>query len=85
MCFLGETRDYLGGVFCPGNHTSAYKAKDFLKAMLQKLPENKVIRLRADSGFQLGSSQMALETWNRILCSCASTALGCKGLSLRAL
>jgi len=51
MCFLGETRDYLGGVFRPGNHTSAYKAKDFLKAMLQKLPENKVIRLRAEVAF----------------------------------
>ena len=51
LCFIGETRDYLGGVFRPGNRTSAYKAKDFLKAMLQKLPENKEIRLRADSGF----------------------------------
>ena len=51
MCFIGETRDYIGGVFRPGNRTSGYKAKEFLQAVLNKLPENKVKRLRADSGF----------------------------------
>ena len=51
-CFIGETRDYLGGVLRAGNRTSAYKAKDFLTAMLHKLPEEiTVTRLRADSGF----------------------------------
>ena len=52
MCFIGETRDYLGGMFRSGNRTSAYKAKDFLNDMLHKLPgEIAVTRLRADSGF----------------------------------
>ena len=51
MCFIGETRDYIGGVFRPGNRTSGYKAKEFLQAVLKKLPGNKVRRLRADSGF----------------------------------
>ena len=52
MCFIGETRDYLGGMFRSGNRTSACKAKDFLTAMLHKLPgEITVRRLRADSGF----------------------------------
>lgn len=52
MCFIGETRDYLGGMLRSGNHTSAYKAKDFLNNMLHKLPEEiTVTRLRADSGF----------------------------------
>jgi hypothetical protein len=47
-----ETRDYLGGMLRSGNRTSAYKAKDFLTAMLHKLPgEITVTRLRADSGF----------------------------------
>ena len=42
----------LGGVLRAGNRTSAYKAKDFLTAMLHKLPgEITVTRLRADSGF----------------------------------
>lgn len=51
MCFIGETRDYIGGVFRPGNRTSGYKAQDFLRSIMKKLPENKVKRLRADSGF----------------------------------
>jgi hypothetical protein len=51
MCFIGETRDYLGGIFRPGNRTSAYHARDFLVAMLHKLPVKTVTGLRADSGF----------------------------------
>lgn len=51
MCFIGETRDYLGGVLRSGNRTSAYKAEDFLTAMLRKLPREAVTKLRADSGF----------------------------------
>ncbi len=51
MCFIGETRDYIGGILRPGNRSSGYKAKEFLQAVLKKLPGNKVKRLRADSGF----------------------------------
>ena len=51
MCFIGETGDYIGGVFRPGNRTSGYKAQDFLQSIMKKLPENRVKRLRADSGF----------------------------------
>jgi len=51
MCFIGETRDYIGGVFRPGNRTSGYKAQDFLQSIMKKLPENRVKKLRADSGF----------------------------------
>jgi hypothetical protein len=52
LCFLGETRDYLGGLFRSGNHHSSYQAVPFLKRILGKLPGHlKKIRLRADSGF----------------------------------
>jgi hypothetical protein len=52
LCFLGETRDYLGGLFRSGNHHSSYQAIPFLKKILGKLPGHlKKIRLRADSGF----------------------------------
>ena len=51
MCFIGETRDYIGGVFRPGNCHSGYKAKEFLATILKRLPGDKVKRLRADSGF----------------------------------
>ena len=51
MCFIGETRDYVGGIFRPGNRTSGYKAHNFLQSIMKRLPENRVKRLRADSGF----------------------------------
>jgi len=51
MCFIGETRDYIGGVFRPGNRSSGYKAQEFLMSIMEKLPGDKVKRLRADSGF----------------------------------
>jgi hypothetical protein len=52
--FIGETRDYLGGLYRPGNRHTSYQALDFVKKMLVLLPEevkDKVTRLRADSGF----------------------------------
>ena len=52
MCFWGETRDYLGGLFRSGKHHSSYNAVKFLKSLIEKLPCHiKDIRLRADSGF----------------------------------
>jgi hypothetical protein len=52
FCFIGETRDYLAGLLRSGDHHTSYKAEEFLKAILKKLPTSiKKIRLRADSGF----------------------------------
>jgi hypothetical protein len=52
LCFIGETRDYLGGLFRSGNHHTSYQAIPFLKSLLKKLPGHlRKIRLRADSGF----------------------------------
>jgi Transposase DDE domain group 1 len=51
LCFIGETRDYLGGILRPGNSTDANQARSFLTLMLQKLPFGMATRLRADSGF----------------------------------
>jgi hypothetical protein len=52
LCFIGETRDYLGGLFRSGNHHTSYHAVDFLKSVIKKLPSHiKEIKLRADSGF----------------------------------
>ena len=51
MCFLGETRDYLGGMLRSGDRHSSYKAKDLITAILKKLPEEPAKKLRADSGF----------------------------------
>jgi len=52
LCHIGETRDYLGGLFRSGNHHSSYQAIPFLKKMLGRLPAHlKKIRFRADSGF----------------------------------
>lgn len=52
LCFIGETRDYIGGLFRSGDHHTSYQAIPFLKKILGKLPGHlKKIRLRADSGF----------------------------------
>lgn len=53
-CFIGETRDYLGGLYRPGNRHTSYQALEFLKKMLALVPSGvreRVTRLRADSGF----------------------------------
>jgi len=52
FCFVGETRDYLGGVFRSGKHHSSYNVVRFLKKAIKRLPSHiGDIRLRADSGF----------------------------------
>jgi len=52
LCFVGETRDYIGGALRSGKHHSSYKALDFIKGLVKNLPSHiKRIRLRADSGF----------------------------------
>lgn len=52
MCFIGETRDYIGGLFRSGKHHTSYNAAKFLKSMVKKLPSHiKDIKLRADGGF----------------------------------
>lgn len=52
LCFIGDTRDYLGGLFRSGNHHTSYHAVEFLKSVIKRLPSHiEDIRLRADSGF----------------------------------
>lgn len=52
LCFVGETRDYIGGMLRSGKHHSSYKGVEFVKGLLRKLPSHiKKIRVRADSGF----------------------------------
>ena len=52
LCFLGETRDYIAGLFRSGNHHSSYNAVKFLKSVIKTLPSHiSQIRLRADGGF----------------------------------
>jgi len=52
MCFVGETRDYIGGKLRSGKHHSSYKAVEFIKDRVKRLPSHiRQIRLRADSGF----------------------------------
>ena len=55
LCFVGESRDYIGGLFRSGKHHSSYNAVKFLKGMIKRLPPHiKDIRFRADSGFFSG-------------------------------
>jgi hypothetical protein len=55
LCFVGESRDYIGGLFRSGTHHSSYNAVKFLKSLIKKLPSHiKDIKLRADSGFFSG-------------------------------
>lgn len=52
LCFIGETRDYIGGLFRNGKHHTSYNAVKFLNSMLNKLPSDvEKIKLRADGGF----------------------------------
>jgi hypothetical protein len=52
LCFVGETRDYIGGLFRSGKHHTSYNAVEFLKGMIKKLPSHiKDVKLRADGGF----------------------------------
>ena len=52
LCFIGESRDYLGGLFRSGKHHTSYDAVKFLKSVIKRLPSHMAdIRLRADGGF----------------------------------
>lgn len=55
LCFVGETRDYIGGLFRSGKHHTSYNAVKFLKGVMKRLPSHiEKIKLRADSGFFSG-------------------------------
>jgi hypothetical protein len=52
FCFVGETRDYIGGVLRNGKHHTSYHAVAFLRGLIKGLPRHiETIRVRADSGF----------------------------------
>ena len=52
LCFIGETRDYIAGLFRSGKHHTSYNAVNFLKQVIKRLPSHiEDIRLRADGGF----------------------------------
>lgn len=52
FCFIGETRDYIGGLLRNGKHHTSHNAIPFLKEIIKKLPSHiEKIRVRADSGF----------------------------------
>jgi hypothetical protein len=52
LCFIADTRDYLGGHFRNGRHSTFYGALAFIKRVRKNLPSHlKKIRFRADSGF----------------------------------
>ena len=52
LCFVGETRDYIGGLFRDGKHHTSYNSVNFLRDLIKKLPSHiKDIKLRADGGF----------------------------------
>src|SRR3972149_10847852 len=55
FCFIGETRDFLHGIFRTGKAHSCRGVKSFIDDCLKKIPEGiRVIYLRADSGFYEG-------------------------------
>jgi len=51
LCFLGETRDVLGGLMRSGNASDSADAQGFVEKMIARLPRGIRLRLRADSGF----------------------------------
>lgn len=51
LAFIGETKDFISGIFRPGNHHTSYHAIDLLKAIVKVMPSGSIKRLRADSGF----------------------------------
>jgi hypothetical protein len=62
FCFIGETRDFLHGVFRTGKAHSCRGVKRFVDDCLKKIPEGiKEIFLRADSGFYDGDFLYYLE------------------------
>jgi hypothetical protein len=62
FCFIGETRDFLHGIFRTGNAHSCRGVKRFVDECLKKIPEGiREIYLRADSGFYDGDFLYYLE------------------------
>ncbi|MGH9923238.1 MAG: IS1380 family transposase, partial [Nitrososphaerales archaeon] len=62
FCFIGETRDFLHGIFRTGRAHSCRGVKKFVDECLKKIPEGiKEIVLRADSGFYDGDFLYYLE------------------------
>jgi hypothetical protein len=62
FCFIGETRDFLHGIFRTGKAHSSRGAKRFVHECLKKIPDRiKEIYLRADSGFYDGDFLNYLE------------------------
>jgi len=51
LAFIGETKDFISGIFRPGDHHTSYHAIDLLKAIVKVMPSGSIKRLRADSGF----------------------------------
>ncbi|MGE5445715.1 MAG: IS1380 family transposase, partial [Ignavibacteriales bacterium] len=62
FCFIGETRDFLHGIFRTGKAHSCRGVKRFVDECLKKIPEGiREILLRADSGFYDGDFLNYLE------------------------
>ena len=62
FCFIGETRDFLHGIFRTGKAHSCRGVKRFIDECLKKIPDRiKEIYLRADSGFYDGDFLHYLE------------------------
>lgn len=52
FCFIGETRDYIGGLLRGGRHHTSHNAIPFINSIIKRLPSHiKEIKVRADSGF----------------------------------
>ena len=62
FCFIGETRDFLHGIFRTGKAHSSRGVKRFVDECLKKIPEGiREFFLRADSGFYDGDFLNHLE------------------------
>jgi hypothetical protein len=62
FCFIGETRDFLHGIFRTGKAHSCRGVRRFVDECLKKIPDRiKGIYLRADSGFYDGDFLNYLE------------------------
>lgn len=52
LCFIGETRDYIGGFLRNGKHHTSHNAIPLINSIVKKLPSHiKEIKVRADSVF----------------------------------
>lgn len=66
LAFIGETRDFLRGLFRPGNTVSATGAADFLQECLNQVGLDRLHKLvvRADSGFCIQEFLHVLEKYS---------------------